>query len=95
MAGVPVVAYATGGISEAVLGGTTGVLARPGDPEALAGHVLALLDDEAGRLAMGRAALEWGRSRFDIGVVAPRYLRLYRDVMANGPGPTVDQEVAP
>lgn len=95
MTGVPVVAYATGGISEAVLEGTTGLLARPEDPEALAGHVLALVDDEDGRRAMGRAALEWGRSRFDIGVVAPRYLRLYRDVLANGSGSTVDQEVAP
>jgi glycosyltransferase involved in cell wall biosynthesis len=95
MTGVPVVAYATGGISEAVLEGTTGLLARPEDPEALAGHVLALVDDEDGRKAMGRAALEWGRSRFDIGAVAPRYLRLYRDVLANGPASTVDQEVAP
>jgi glycosyltransferase involved in cell wall biosynthesis len=95
MAGIPVVAYAIGGISEAVREGTTGLLARPGDREALAGDVLALLNDENARRAMGRAAMEWSRTRFDIGVVAPRYLRLYRHVLANRSGFTIDQEVTP
>jgi glycosyltransferase involved in cell wall biosynthesis len=93
MAGVPVVAYAIGGIAEAVREGTTGLLARPGDREALAGHVLALLQDQDRRRAMGRTAMEWSRSRFDIGVVAPRYLRLYRHVLADPLGSTIDQEV--
>lgn len=95
MAGIPVVSFVIGGISEVVNEGTTGLLAQPGDREALAGHVLALLDDEDARRAMGRAAVGWSRSRFDIGVVAHRYLRLYRHALAERPGSRLDHEVTP
>ncbi|MGH2545849.1 MAG: glycosyltransferase family 4 protein, partial [Actinomycetota bacterium] len=95
MAGLPVVAYAIGGLAEAVRDGTTGLLARPGDREALARHALTLLEDEDRRREMGRAAMEWSRARFDIGVVAPSYVRLYRHVLANRSDSTIDREVAP
>jgi glycosyltransferase involved in cell wall biosynthesis len=93
MAGLPVVAYAIGGISEAVSDGTTGLLAQSGDRETLAGHVLALLDDEDRRRGMGRAAMDWSGTRFDIRVVASHYLRLYRHVLASPSGSTIGQEV--
>lgn len=93
MVGLPVVAYAIGGIPEAVQGGRTGLLAPAGDREALTGHVLGLLEDEEARQAMGRAAVEWTLSRFDIGMVAARYARLYRDVVTARPGATWAREV--
>jgi glycosyltransferase involved in cell wall biosynthesis len=95
MAGLPVVAYATGGVAEVVRDGTTGLLARPGDREGLAGHALSLLEDEDRRRTMGRAAMEWSRARFDIGLVAPKYLRLYRNVLADRSGSRIGREVAP
>lgn len=56
-AGVPVVATAVGGIPEQVPS-AAGVLVAPGDPEALAGAVLALTADPPRRGAMGAAGRE-------------------------------------
>jgi len=92
MAGIPVVAYATGGIAEAVQDGATGLLAPPGDAGALTDHILRLLHEDDARRRMGRAAVEWGR-RFEIGSVAPKYLRLYRTLFRIRSGGTIDQEV--
>jgi glycosyltransferase involved in cell wall biosynthesis len=51
--GVPVVATAVNSVSELVVPGETGLLARPGDPRSLAQALAALLDrpHEADRLA--------------------------------------------
>jgi glycosyltransferase involved in cell wall biosynthesis len=57
-AGVPVVAADTAGVRAAVDDGRTGLLVRRADPTALAGAVVALLDDDARRRAMGRAGRE-------------------------------------
>src|SRR5207237_7664510 len=46
-AGVPVVATPVGGIRETVIGGETGLLVSPRDPEALADGILALLERPA------------------------------------------------
>lgn len=59
--GVPVVAYAVGGIPEVVAHGETGFLARENDVEALARHLKALLENVDLRNAMGRA----GRARVE------------------------------
>ena len=83
MAGVPVVAYSAGGMSEAIRDGTTGLLAPLGDVGALTGHLLTLFRDVEGRRRMGRAAAEWSRSTFHIGVVATGYARLYRQILSD------------
>lgn len=80
LAGIPVVAPAVGGIPEAVLNGTTGLLVPPGSPEMLAVQVLSLLRDPGARQRMGQAALEWCRSRFDIRLIAPKYMDLYEGI---------------
>jgi glycosyltransferase involved in cell wall biosynthesis len=80
MAGLPVAGYAVAGVSEVVESGTTGLLARAGDSDRLATHLTELLTDGGRRRAMGAAARERCRVRFDIDAVAPRYLDLYQTV---------------
>jgi len=54
-AGVPVVASAVGGIPDQVRDGVEGLLVPPGDPEALAAALRALLEDPARARALGEA----------------------------------------
>jgi glycosyltransferase involved in cell wall biosynthesis len=81
MLGVPAVAYHVGGMAEVLRDGSTGLLVPPGDAEALASGIVGLLRNDEGRRRMGGAARIWCRSRFDIREVAPRYLRMYRDLV--------------
>lgn len=81
MIGLPVVAYAVGGVPEIVLDGTTGLLAPPANLDILGDRVLQLLGDADARGTMGRKAKEWCLSRFEIHAIAPRYLELYEDVI--------------
>jgi len=83
MAGLPVAGYAVAGVPEVVVDGQTGFLVRAGDEAALADRVLRLLEDADGRRAMGAAARERCLARFEIGAIAPRYLSLYREVVAS------------
>jgi len=53
-AGVPVVSTAVGGVADVVADGTSGLLAAMDDDEAVARHVLTLLDDRDRAAAMGR-----------------------------------------
>jgi glycosyltransferase involved in cell wall biosynthesis len=80
LAGLPVAAFAISGVPEVVVHGETGVLAPPGDVDALARALAGLLDDDDRRRAMGRAAAERCRERFDIRVVAPKYLGVYEEI---------------
>jgi len=66
--GKPVVAFGHGALPEIVEEGVSGLLAPPGDEEALAQAVLALLSDEGWRAAMGRA----GRARVERAFTAER-----------------------
>lgn len=59
--GKPVVAGRSGGVVDAVLDQETGFLVDPGDPDALASAILALLDDPALARDMGRK----GRDRVE------------------------------
>jgi glycosyltransferase involved in cell wall biosynthesis len=61
-AGLPVVATSVGGTPEAVLDGTTGLLAPPRDPAGLADAMLKLLADRPLMEAFGRA----GRARVEM-----------------------------
>lgn len=85
--GLPVVAFAVGGVPELVEEGRTGVLVPPGDRRTLAAEVIALLRDPRRRAAMGRQAAERCRTRFEIAAVAPRYLDVYRRAARSRNGP--------
>jgi glycosyltransferase involved in cell wall biosynthesis len=82
--GTPVVATRTGGIVEQIrpypVEGATGMLSPPYDPAALAKGIERLLRDDALRRAMGRAAAEDARRRFDLRDQASAYRRWYEEI---------------
>jgi glycosyltransferase involved in cell wall biosynthesis len=80
-AGKPVVASLVGGIPEAVVHGTTGLLVPPGDPAALAEAILALLEDPVRAEAMGRAGRERVASRFGMDRMVRETERLYEELL--------------
>jgi hypothetical protein len=63
-AGLPVVATDRGAISETVEHGVNGYVLPDADPEALAEHVVRLLEDDGLRARMGAASLRLHRERF-------------------------------
>ncbi|MGH3430091.1 MAG: glycosyltransferase, partial [Mycobacteriales bacterium] len=62
--GVPVVAAATGGLTDSVVDCVTGVHVPPRDPEATARALLALLNDPVRRICLGAAATDRVRVRY-------------------------------
>ena len=81
---VPVIASNIGGLPEVVTEGVTGYLRSPEDTAGMAEAALALLQDPARRVAMGRAAADDVRRRFHQDTVVPVYERLYEEVIAAG-----------
>ena len=83
-AGVPVVAFAAGGVTEAVVDGTAGLLVPPADSVALVDAVTRLLDDPNLRQRLGAAGRERMTREFSPGRMAEDYLALYREVTDGG-----------
>lgn len=67
--GLPVVAGKTGGVPNVVDEGRTGLLPPIGDAKAFAENVTQLLDGSERREAMGKAAMDWVKSRHDMPAV--------------------------
>jgi N-acetyl-alpha-D-glucosaminyl L-malate synthase BshA len=80
----PCVSTDVGGIPEVVESGKSGLLVGPGDPDALARGVEALLADPALRARMGAEARRRARALFSADAIVPRYEALYRRVCAAG-----------
>ncbi len=64
--GVPVVAFASGGIPEVVRDGTTGLLVEPATPAALADTLIDLLQSDSRRAELGRNGLAEWRKRYSV-----------------------------
>jgi glycosyltransferase involved in cell wall biosynthesis len=76
--GVPVIASEVGGIGEAVVSGTAGLLVPPGSPEALAEAVLSILRDPSLRARLGSQARRSVVERFTWSRAAAETLAAYR-----------------
>jgi glycosyltransferase involved in cell wall biosynthesis len=80
-AGLPVVASRVGGVPELVAGGETGMLVPPGDPEALAAALRALLDDAERRRALGAAGRRRAEAHFDLPAFRAAHVELYERLL--------------
>jgi glycosyltransferase involved in cell wall biosynthesis len=78
--GLPVVASAVGGLVETIRDGTTGVLVPPADSAALAEAVIALLENPAGRRALGEAGRAFVVEHYDERTCFDRWHRYFLDV---------------
>lgn len=77
-AGVPTVATAVGGIPEVIDDGQSGCLVPSGDANALAQRIVALLDDDVRRRAMGTAARQRIERDFSFAAMSRQYHELFR-----------------
>lgn len=76
--GLPTVAFACGGVADAIVPGTTGELVDPGDYEALAratGRWLVLSRNEEARVICAQAARRWSWERFSAEILFTLGLR--------------------
>jgi L-malate glycosyltransferase len=80
--GVPVVSSDTGGLPEVNIHGLSGLLSPVGDTAAMAENAFTILKDEASQARFREGAIEQA-SRFDLGVVLPRYEELYEQVVSS------------
>lgn len=78
---LPVAGFAVGGMPECVRHGDTGLLAPPGDEEALFGLVLGLVRDAGRRRAMGLAGRRFVAEGFSMEAVGRRYEAFYRRLL--------------
>ena len=81
LAGRPVVATRTGGLSEVVLNGYTGIVVPVDDVGAMADAIMQLLGDRELATRLGRNAAESARSRFGMERLIADYDNLYREVL--------------
>jgi len=79
--GLPVVATDVGGTNEVVAAGRTGLLVPPGDVEAIASAMKALLTDRARAAAVGAAAKEKVLAEFTAAAIAEKTEELYRKAL--------------
>jgi len=81
--GTAVVASRTGGIPEVVADGQTGLLVPPGEPEALAGGLNALIRDPDRAAAMGQAGRKRAVAEFGWPAIAAQTVALYSELVSS------------
>ena len=84
MRGTAVVGSASGGLTEIIHHGKTGLLVPPGDADALAGALVRLLGDRKLVERMGRAGREVALARFNEASYVDGFVRLYQALYQNG-----------
>lgn len=91
MMGRPIVGSAIRGLQEAVVDGSTGLLVKPADPQALADAVAELLEDPERTIRFGGAARSRALKQFSSERMMRQYDELYRQVgvstASSAPGP--------
>jgi glycosyltransferase involved in cell wall biosynthesis len=86
LSGAPVVAAASGGLLDVVADGHTGRTFPPGQPDALARAVEAVLADPAGTARMTAEARKRAAARFGPAGAARTYAAIYAEALQRGPG---------
>ena len=81
--GLPVVGSLTGGLPEVVEDGETGLLANPGDVEAMSGAALRILSDPPLHARLSRAARDRAVRLFRAQEVLLRWEALYARVVGS------------
>jgi glycosyltransferase involved in cell wall biosynthesis len=81
--GLPVVATRAGGLSEAVVDGTNGLLVAPGDATALASALVRLLTEDALHAKLSSGGPAFVAQKFDVATNTRALAGLYESVMAN------------
>ena len=79
--GTPMVSFDVGGVPDLVRPGVTGYLATPGDVDDLRHGILMLLEDTAGRVAMGQRGRDIAVKEYDTAYEVQRYVDLYQRVL--------------
>jgi glycosyltransferase involved in cell wall biosynthesis len=75
------VAFDVGGVPDLVRPGVTGYLAAPADVDDLRRGILMLLEDTAGRAAMGQRCRDIAVKEYDAAYHVQRYIELYHRVL--------------
>ena len=83
-AGVPVVGFRAGGLSEAVVHEETGLLVPPEDVDGLARAIGSLLTDPERRRRLGEAGRRRMQSEFSVDTMADEHLALYGSILDDG-----------
>jgi glycosyltransferase involved in cell wall biosynthesis len=78
---VPVVAYATGGVPEGIIDGSTGFLVHTGDIEAMTNRIEVLLRDPELRHRMGSAGRQFVIDSYNLDALATRHESFYLNVI--------------
>ncbi|MCZ6613873.1 MAG: glycosyltransferase family 4 protein [Thaumarchaeota archaeon] len=94
-AGKPVVGVnsAENGVAEVVKDGYSGILVPPNDPLSTANAIIRLLSDNNLAHTMGNQAVKWVKDNYDVDVVVPRLIDLYRQCireLKESPHTTID-----
>ena len=83
LCGTPVVAFDSGGVTDVIRNGVTGILVPPGDVQALARALDQLLEDPSKRAALAEQGRQHVQREFDRGAVAMRYAGIYGDAIGS------------
>lgn len=77
----PSVTFQTGGVSEAVLDGQTGLVALQGDLQQMAGHYERLIRDRQFLLSLAEEGRKHAEQTFSCPVIAARHAALYEETL--------------
>lgn len=89
-AGLPIVATNVGAMAEAAVHGRSALVVAPGDGRSLRSAIEAIVDDEARRIRLGRAAYALARAKFDAERNGQRIVDIVRSIAR----PALERSVA-
>ena len=81
--GTPIIGFASGGITDTVRPGQTGLLAKTGDVGELRQAIVDLLQDEAGRQRMAETCRSIALAEYALPMQARQYETLYKSLIGN------------